>query len=110
MDEAGNWTRVAAAEEVPEGEPWAVEVQGRQLALYRVDGEWFCTDDVCTHAFALLSEGWLDGHVIECPLHAGQFDIRTGRGLCPPITDDLQTFPVRVEGDAVLVDLSGGGR
>jgi nitrite reductase/ring-hydroxylating ferredoxin subunit len=105
MDEAGGWTRVAAAEDVPQGEPWPVEVQGRQLALYRVGTEWFCTDNVCTHAFALLSEGWLEGHIIECPLHNGQFDIRTGRGLGPPITEDLQVFPVRVDGEAVLVAL-----
>jgi nitrite reductase/ring-hydroxylating ferredoxin subunit len=105
MDEAGVWTRVAAAEDVPQGEPWPVEVQGRQLALYRVGAEWFCTDNVCTHAFALLSDGWLEGHVIECPLHNGQFDIRTGRGLGPPITEDLHTFPVRVDGEEVLVAL-----
>jgi naphthalene 1,2-dioxygenase system ferredoxin subunit len=105
MDEAGNWTRVAAVSDVPEGEPVPVEVGDRQLALYRIGDEWFCTDNVCTHAFALLSDGWLEGHVIECPLHNGQFDIRTGRGLCAPITDDLQTFPVRVDGDDLLVGL-----
>ena len=94
MDDVGNWTRVASVADVPEGEPVPVEVEDRQLALYRVSDEWFCTDNVCTHAFALLTDSWLEGHVIECPLHNGQFDIRTGRGLCAPITEGLQTFPV----------------
>ena len=106
MQEAGNWIRVAAVGDVPEGEPIGVEVQGRQLALYRIGEEWFCTDNVCTHAFALLSEGWLEGHVIECPLHNGQFDIRTGCGLGAPISEDLQTHSIRVDGTDVLVDLT----
>ena len=76
------------------------------LALYRVDGEFFCTDNVCTHAYALLTDGWLEGHVIECPLHAGQFDIRTGKGLCPPITTDLRTLLVRIDGEDLFVELS----
>ena len=53
---------------------------GLNLALYHVGDAWFCTDNICTHAFALLTDGWLEGHVIECPLHGGQFDIRTGKG------------------------------
>ncbi len=105
MDEDENWTRVAAVDDVPEGEPVPVQIGDRQLALYRIGDEWFCTDNVCTHAFALLSDGWLEGHVIECPLHNGQFDIRTGRGLCAPIAEDLQIFPVRVDGDDLLVAL-----
>ncbi len=105
MDGSPAWVRVAAAADIAEGEPVAVEAAGRRLALYRVEGELFCTDNVCTHAFALLTEGWLEGHLIECPLHAGQFDIRTGRGCGDPIDTDLKTFPVRVEGDDVLVAL-----
>ena len=78
---------------------------GLQLALYRVDGEWFCTDNVCSHAYALLSDGWLEGHLIECPLHNGQFDIRTGKGQGSPITADIRAYPTRVDGQDVLVAL-----
>ena len=102
---AGNWVRVAATTDLNDGEALAVEVGDRSLALYQVDGEWFCTDNICSHEFALLTEGWLEGHVIECPLHAGQFDIRTGKGLCAPIETDIATFPVRVDGGDVLVEL-----
>ena len=74
-----------------------------RLALYHVNGTLFCTDNVCTHAFALLTDGWLEGFTIECPLHAGQFDIRTGCGMGPPIDKSIRTYSVRVEGDQVEV-------
>lgn len=105
MSTPENWVRVAADEELAEGEPLALDVGTRNIALFRVDGEVFCTDNICTHEYALLTDGWLEGHMIECPLHAGQFDIRTGKGLCPPIDKDLPIFPVRIEGGEILVDL-----
>ncbi len=100
-----NWTRVAGVEDVADGEALPVEVMGLQLALYHVGDDWFCTDNVCTHAFALLTDGWLEEHVIECPLHGGRFDVRSGRGMSAPITEDLQTFVVKIEGNDVLVAL-----
>ena len=105
MSGSGNWVRVAGVADLADGEALAVEIGDLNLALYHVGEEWFCTDNICTHAFALLTEGWLDGHVIECPLHAGQFDIRNGKGLCAPIEADLATFPVRIENADVLVEL-----
>ncbi|MEJ1978343.1 MAG: non-heme iron oxygenase ferredoxin subunit [Acetobacteraceae bacterium] len=105
MNDSSDWIRVASAADVAEGEALGIEVMGLNLALYHIGDEWFCTDNVCTHAFALLSDGWLEGHVIECPLHAGQFDVRTGKGLGDPIETDLKTFPVRVDGDAVMIAL-----
>lgn len=103
--EAEKWVRIAGVEDVAEGEAAPFEVNGHSLALYHTGGAWFCTDNICTHAMALLTDGWFDGHVVECPLHAGQFDIRTGEGLCPPITKELPIFKVRVEGGDVLVQL-----
>ena len=105
---AGNWVRVAAADEVAQGSALPVEVNGLSLAVYHLDdGKYYCTDNICTHAFALLTDGWLEGHVVECPLHAGQFDVCTGKGLCAPIEEDLKTYAVKVEGGEVLVDLPG---
>ena len=100
-----DWHRVAAVGDLADGESMPVELMGLQLALYNVAGEWFCTDNVCSHAYALLSDGWLEGHLIECPLHNGQFDVRTGKGQGAPITTDIRAFPTRVEGDDVLVTL-----
>ncbi len=107
MSEVGNWIRVASAD-LALGEMLAVEVGRTSLAIYHLDdGSWHVTDNVCTHAFAMLTDGWLDGAEIECPLHAGRFDVRTGKALCPPVEEPLRTYPVRVEGDAVMVRMDG---
>lgn len=108
MSEAGNWVRVASVADVAKGSAKPVKVQGLDLAIYHLeDGGIHCTDNICTHAFALLTDGWLEGCLIECPLHAGQFDVRTGKGQGAPIEDDLKTFPVKIDGDAILVQLPG---
>ena len=98
-----NWVRVAATSQLGDDETLGVLVNGIKIALYRSGGEFFATDDVCTHAYALLSDGWLEEGCIECPLHQARFDIRTGKALCEPATEDLKTYPVRVEGDAIYV-------
>ena len=72
-------------------------------------GEIYATHGICTHALALLSEGWVEDGKIECPLHQGQFDIRTGKALCAPLTQDLRTYAVRLEGDNIFVDLDRHG-
>ena len=100
-----DWVRAAARSDLTEGEVLGVEVAGRSIALYDADGSLFATDNICTHAYACLSDGWLDGEVIECPLHAARFDIRTGRVLDPPATDDLKTYQVRLVGDEIQVRL-----
>ena len=99
----GTWHRVAAPSEVAEGEVLPVRVGDRQLALCRVDGALYAFDDICPHAFALLSQGFVEGDEIECPLHAARFQISTGRCLCPPADRDLVTHAVRVDGDDVFV-------
>jgi nitrite reductase/ring-hydroxylating ferredoxin subunit len=106
MSEGANWVRVAAAKQVRPGEMLGVEAGGRKLALVHLeDGSWHATDNVCTHAFALLTDGWLEGDAIECPLHAGRFDVRSGHALCAPVDKDLATYPVKLDGTEVLVGL-----
>jgi len=102
------WIRVAALSDLGEGEVTSVEVNGRSLALYRLeDGSVHATDNECTHALAYLSEGWLEGDVIECPLHGGCFNVRTGKGLGDPIEEDLRTYPVQISGDDILIGWPG---
>jgi naphthalene 1,2-dioxygenase ferredoxin component len=103
-NEAG-WVRAAGRNDLAEGEVLGVDVAGRSIALYAVDSEVFATDNICTHAYACLSDGWLDGEVIECPLHAARFDIRTGKVLDPPATEDLKTYPARVVGDEIQIQI-----
>lgn len=106
MSEAGNWTRVAGVKQVPAGEMLGVSIGKRKIAIYHLeDDSWAATDNVCSHAFALLTEGWLDGDSVECPLHSGRFDVRSGKGLCAPIDKDIATFPIRVEGADVFVSV-----
>lgn len=99
----GNWIRVSSVGAVAPGEVVGVEAGGKRIAVYNVDGDFFATDDACTHGAALLSDGWLEGCEIECPLHAGRFDVRNGKALCAPLTRDVATYPVRANGDDLEV-------
>lgn len=86
-------------------EPYAATVDKEQIALYLVDGEVYATHNVCTHQFALLSDGFLEDGCVECPLHQGKFDVKTGAALCAPVSAPLRTYKVQVEGGAVMVEL-----
>ena len=100
------WVRVAAATDIAAGSVLGVRVGEHDIAVYHLDsGEWYASDNICTHEYALLSDGWLENGCIECPLHAGQFDIRTGKAMCAPVEKDLRMFPVKIEGDSVLVEV-----
>ena len=92
--------------DVPSGETLFVEVEDEdlELAVYNVDGNFFVTDDECTHGPGSLSEGFLEGHVIECDFHNGAFDIRTGEVVAPPCMKPIKTYTVVVENDAVMIE------
>ena len=100
-----NWIDVVARAAVPDGEVVGVEIGGRDLALYGVDGAVYATDNICTHAHARLCDGFLLGEEIECPLHQGRFDVRSGQATCEPAEEPLRTYPVRIEGGRVFVQL-----
>jgi 3-phenylpropionate/trans-cinnamate dioxygenase ferredoxin subunit len=103
--------RVAAKEsDVRENDVIGVVVEGQHIALYRLDGEVFATSDVCTHQFALLSDGFVDGGCIECPLHAAQFDIKTGEVICGPAGTSIAVYSVKLEAGQVLLDFKARGR
>ena len=97
------WHRAATTAELADDEPVALEISGLQVALFKVDGEYFATGNICTHAYAVLSAGFLDGCEIECPLHNGRFDVRTGQAKSSPVETDIPTYPVRVIGDAIEI-------
>ncbi len=101
------WIDAAAAGDVPADDVIGVDVAGRSIALYQVDGEIFATDNLCTHGNARLCDGFLEGHEIECPLHQGKFDIRNGKAMCAPLTEDVRTYPVKIEGSRVFVGMDG---
>ncbi|WP_024519150.1 non-heme iron oxygenase ferredoxin subunit [Bradyrhizobium sp. Tv2a-2] len=98
------WQHICPAVKLGEGESLGFKFGEQRLALYRVDDQIFATDDVCPHAFALLSTGFLDGHVIECPLHAGMFDVRTGKCTSGGYRD-VRTFAVEVREGEIYINL-----
>jgi len=102
---AGDWHCVAKTDEVLEDEPKAVQIGNDYIAIYRIDDAFYATDDICTHEFASLAEGFVDGDCIECPLHAGTFHIPTGKAMTAPVTEDLRTYPVKVEGDDIFINI-----
>lgn len=105
---AGEWLKVATKGEVAEGAVLGIKVGEREIALYHLPGEEFhATDNVCSHEYALLSEGWLENGCIECPLHAAQFDVRTGKAMCAPADADIEVFELKVEGDDLLIKFPG---
>jgi naphthalene 1,2-dioxygenase ferredoxin component len=99
------WTDATALDDVPADDVIGILVAGRDIALYNAGGEIFATDNICTHSHARLCEGFLEGHEIECPLHQGRFDIRTGQPSCAPVTEAIRTYPVRIEGGCVFLAL-----
>ena len=101
--------RLCETTAVPSGMVRRVTVPGMPpLAVYNLDNEFFVTDDTCTHGQASLSEGVVDGNLIECPLHAGCFSIRTGEPLAFPAAVPIRTYPARVIGDEIFAELEKG--
>lgn len=103
------WVTVATVDEIPdEDEGLSVQVAGKEVGVFYVAGELYAIEDVCPHAYALLSQGFVDGQTVECCLHGAMFDIPTGKLLKEPGERDLRTYRVRQEGENIQV-LDGSG-
>ena len=97
-------TKVCETTAVGDGEVLRVEVEGfPPLAVYNTEGEFFVSDDTCSHGSASLAEGFLEGTEIECPWHSGTFCIRTGRALMFPAVEPIRVYPVTVVGETILI-------
>jgi nitrite reductase/ring-hydroxylating ferredoxin subunit len=94
---------VTAASELPPGAMKFVVVDRERVLVANVGGVFYALRDACGHAGAPLSTGELVGHVIECPLHYACFDVRSGKLLSGPVSADVATYQVRVDGDTVYV-------
>lgn len=95
------WIDAAALDDLWDGAGVGAVVAGRDIALFRIGDAVYATDNLCTHGHARLCEGFIEGHEIECPLHQGRFDLRTGAATCAPVSAALQTYPVRIEAGRV---------
>jgi nitrite reductase/ring-hydroxylating ferredoxin subunit len=100
------FTVICKTSDVPDGEVRAFSLAGTPIAIYHLDGAFYATEDRCSHGLASLSEGIIDGDVIECPLHFGAFNIRTGAAAAPPCSIAIKTYEVREQGGEILVGVT----
>jgi nitrite reductase/ring-hydroxylating ferredoxin subunit len=95
---------LCGAADVSPGTALQVETAGLSLAVFNLDGEFYVIDDNCTHGPGLLSEGFIEGDVVECPFHSGQFNIKTGAVVSPPCMVPIKTYKTIVENGRVLIE------
>lgn len=101
-----NWIRACATGDVDEEDVVRFDHGARTFAIYHSpEGEFFCTDGLCSHEQVHLAEGLVMDHLIECPKHNGQFDYRTGEAKRAPVCVNLKTYPVRVADGEVLIEV-----
>jgi 3-phenylpropionate/trans-cinnamate dioxygenase ferredoxin component len=100
------WIQACAAEAIEQEGALRFDHGGRTYALYRSPAdEYFCTDGLCTHEAIHLADGLVMEYTIECPKHSGEFDYRTGEATRAPACKNLRTYPTRVEGGHVYIEL-----
>ena len=100
------WIEVCAADDIEEEDVVRFDHGGRTFAVYRSpDSAYFATDGLCTHEHAHLADGLVLGDTIECPKHNGRFNYRTGAAERAPVCVDLATYPVKVAGGKILIEI-----
>ncbi len=97
--------KVATTDELEDQQAKLVEVEGQKIALVRLDGAFYALSDTCTHRGGPLSEGTVEGTEVTCPWHGAKFDIRTGAVLGPPAPQGVRSYPVRVTGADVEIEV-----
>ncbi len=106
--EAVSLVKVAEVAQIPAGAAKVVQVEGKILALFNVGGTFYATDNKCTHVGGPLGEGRLEADVVICPWHGSRFNVTTGQVVGPPARRPVSTYPVRIQGEAVYVELPEG--
>ncbi|MGB0504585.1 MAG: non-heme iron oxygenase ferredoxin subunit [Pikeienuella sp.] len=100
-----DWIHACATDDIDEEDLIRWDHNGRTFAIYNTDDGFFATDGMCTHEEQSLDEGMVVDDVIECPLHGGRFKIATGKALSAPVCVDLKTYPVKVEGAQIYIQI-----
>ena len=101
-----DWTDVCTLDEIDDEDVRRFDHAGKTYALYRYQDQVYATDGLCSHERVHLADGLVMEHVIECPKHNGRFDIRDGRALGAPVCVNLKTYPARVHGGQVQIQLA----
>ncbi len=97
--------KAAQAGDVKPGGRKIVEVDGVFIAIFNVDGQYYAVEDRCSHDDGPVAEGELEGHEIVCPRHGARFDIRDGRVLSFPAITPIRSFPIKIEGNDILIEI-----
>jgi len=104
-DEKLEFVAVAEIGDLENGERLFLEIDGAAIAVFNIAGQYFAIDDVCSHDQGPVAEGNLVDHSIECPRHGARFDLESGKALSMPAVVDIASYPVRVDGQQILVGL-----
>jgi nitrite reductase/ring-hydroxylating ferredoxin subunit len=104
--EAEGWREAARVGDIPQDDVIQIRLDDACIALFNIGGRFYATAGICTHAQAFLAQGYMQDDTIECPLHQGVFHIPTGRAMGAPVTKDLRTYEVKVDGDRILIRVS----
>lgn len=99
------YVRVGRVKDVPEGRPEVFDVEERKIAVYRLEDGFYAIDDICTHDGGPLADGEVDGDQVICPRHGARFSIKTGAALTFPAITPVESYPVRVEGEELLIGI-----
>jgi nitrite reductase/ring-hydroxylating ferredoxin subunit len=105
MSAAAKRIELCSTDDVAPGAALKVETEGLTLAVFNVDGQFYVTDDLCTHGPGSLSEGYIEDDVVECNFHNGQFNIRTGEVVSPPCMVPIKTYPTLVVDGKVTIEM-----
>lgn len=98
-----DWINVIDQNALADGEHVVIDVDGTDVAIFKIEGQFYAIEDVCTHDGAEIASGELDGYEIICPRHGARFCVKTGAVTAPPAYEDIDTFPIRIENDTVQV-------
>lgn len=97
------WHSVAAVGALRNEQAVALKLEDQEIALCFLDGDYYAIGNVCTHQHCLLSDGFVEDGYLECPLHQGRFDIKSGEAVGPPVTEPVKSYPVKIEDGQVYV-------
>lgn len=96
---------IAKTTDVEEGRGKCFVVNGTKIAIFKHEGEYYAMDDLCTHADAPLSDGWLSKNgCVACPWHAAEFDLKTGAAMTPPASSPVKVYPLTIDGEEIKIE------
>ncbi|MBM3225763.1 MAG: non-heme iron oxygenase ferredoxin subunit [Candidatus Tectomicrobia bacterium] len=99
------WVKAAQVSDIGPGQKKAIDLDGLAVLLFNVNGQYYAIEDVCTHDGAPLGSGRFNGTSIACPRHGARFDVCTGKAMTMPAVEPVETYPVKVEGNDILVEV-----